>query len=122
MDPDVESNAITALDKWRSERDNAAVDEAIDQLARVAATDENLMPATINLARAGGTTGEWAQVLRDTFGEYRAPTGVAAAVGVRPRHAGEGLSDIAARLRAAPGGPPRLLIGKPGTGRPLQRR
>ena len=37
------------------------------------ASDENVMPATIALARAGGTTGEWAGALREVFGEFRAP-------------------------------------------------
>ena len=68
------------------------------------------MPATIALAHAGGTTGEWAGVLREVFGEYRAPTGVAGAVG---RHAGQ-LAQVAARVRAMAGGPPRLLVAKPG--------
>ena len=52
---------------------------ALDELRRVAESTENVMPATIDLAHAGGTTGEWAGVLREVFGEYRAPTGVAAA-------------------------------------------
>ncbi len=112
VDPEVEKATIAELEQWRAERDSGAVDAALEELARVADSDENIMPATIELARAGGTTGEWAQVLRDTFGEYRAPTGVAAAVGVRG--AGDGLADIADRLSALPGGPPRMLIGKPG--------
>ena len=68
------------------------------------------MPATIALAHAGGTTGEWGAALREVFGEFRAPTGVAAAAGAR---AG-GLADLVARNRALPGGPPRLLVAKPG--------
>jgi (2R)-ethylmalonyl-CoA mutase len=115
VDPQVESDTITDLTQWRSQRDNAAVQRALEELRSVAATDKNLMPVTIELAHAGGTTGEWSQVLRDAFGEYRAPTGVSAAVGVRQHgEVGEGLAAIAARLRHAPGGPPRLLIGKPG--------
>ena len=68
---------------WRAERDQAAVDAALAELRRVAATDENIMPATIAAARAGATTGEWAQALRDAFGEYRAPTGVGEAAARR---------------------------------------
>lgn len=115
VDPRVEHDTIEDLAQWRSRRDDAAVKTALDELHRVATTDENLMPATITLAHAGGTTGEWSQVLRDAFGEYRAPTGVSAAVGVR-RHGdvGEGLAAIAARMRKVPGGPPRLLVAKPG--------
>ena len=70
------------------------------------------MPATIDLAHAGGTTGEWAGVLREVFGEYRAPTGVAAAAGVGG--GSDGLRAVAERVKALPGGPPRLLVAKPG--------
>jgi (2R)-ethylmalonyl-CoA mutase len=76
----------------------------------VARTDENIMPASIALAEAGGTTGEWSGVLREVFGEYRAPTGVSAAVGRR----GMELAAVAERVRAIPGGPPKLLVAKPG--------
>ena len=68
------------------------------------------MPATIALARAGGTTGEWGDVMREVFGEYRAPTGVAGARGGRR----SGLQQVAEWVRSLPGGPPRLLVAKPG--------
>ena len=68
------------------------------------------MPATIALAHAGGTTGEWAGALREVFGEYRAPTGVGSAVGGR----GESLEAVRERVRSLDGGPPRLLVAKPG--------
>jgi len=110
VDPAVQEEQIAELAAWRAERDEGAVKAALDELARVAGTDENIMAATIALAHAGGTTGEWAGVLRDVFGEYRAPTGVAGAGG----HASEGLAAVAARLKDAPGGPPRLLVAKPG--------
>jgi (2R)-ethylmalonyl-CoA mutase len=70
------------------------------------------MPATIDLAHAGGTTGEWAEVLREEFGEYRAPTGVAAAAGAAG--GSDRLRDVAERVKQRPGGPPRLLVAKPG--------
>ena len=93
-------------------RDQGAVDKALDHLREVAETTENLVPATIALARAGGTVGEWAGALRDVFGEYRAPTGVGA-VSVRP---GDELQQVRARVQqaAADGGPIRILVGKPG--------
>ncbi|HEY9556229.1 MAG TPA: methylmalonyl-CoA mutase family protein, partial [Acidimicrobiales bacterium] len=81
VDPALEAQTIAEVQAWRSERDNDAVKRALDELRRVAGSDENIMPATIALAHAGGTTGEWAGVLREEFGEYRAPTGVAAAAG-----------------------------------------
>jgi (2R)-ethylmalonyl-CoA mutase len=110
VDPAVQDEQVAELEVWRAERDQDAVKRALDELARVAATDENLMPATIALAHAGGTTGEWSEALREAFGEYRAPTGVAGATG----GATDALRAIAAELRARPGGPPRLLVAKPG--------
>ena len=112
VDPAVQQQMVADVEAWRAGRDDAAVRAALDELERVARSDENVMPATIALAEVGGTTGEWAGRLREVFGEYRAPTGVAAAVGVRT--AADGLAELAQRLRNAPGGPPRLLIGKPG--------
>jgi (2R)-ethylmalonyl-CoA mutase len=112
VDPAVQDELIADVQAWRSARDADAVKRALDELARVANSDENIMPATIALARAGGTTGEWAGVLREIFGEYRAPTGVAAAAGVAG--GSQGLADIARRMRDLPGGPPRILVAKPG--------
>src|SRR6185437_13357480 len=79
-DPEVERERIAALEEWRSQRDQAAVDAALEKLAE-AARDEsaNILPATIEAAKAGATTGEWAGVLREVFGDYRAPTGVSEA-------------------------------------------
>src|SRR6185503_15376521 len=73
----------------------------------------NLVPPSIALARAGGTVGEWAGVLREVFGEYRGPTGVGSAPAGDPGD----LAAVGARMRAAAdelGGPARLLVGKPG--------
>ncbi len=111
VDPAVEQEMVDDVIAWRANRDAAAVDAALTELRRVAATDENVMPATIALAQAGGTTGEWAAALRDVFGEYRAPTGVSAAVG---RRRTESLVEVAERVKAMVGGPPRLLVAKPG--------
>jgi (2R)-ethylmalonyl-CoA mutase len=108
----VEAQTIAEIEQWRADRDDAAVDAALAELRRVAATDENIMNATIALAVAGGTTGEWAGALRDIFGEYRAPTGVAAAAGVGTLP--EDLRAVAERVKMLQGGPPRFLVGKPG--------
>jgi (2R)-ethylmalonyl-CoA mutase len=112
VDPEVEAEMIADVQAWRSNRDNDTVKRSLDELRRAAESGTNVMPATIDLAHAGGTTGEWAGVLREVFGEYRAPTGVAAAVGVG------GLStklrEVAERVKAMPGGPLRLLVAKPG--------
>ncbi|MFM8855851.1 MAG: protein meaA [Actinomycetota bacterium] len=110
VDPDVERQMIEDVRAWRSSRDNTAVEATLDELKRAAESGDNIMEPSIALAKAGGTTGEWAAVLRSTFGEYRAPTGVAAAVGKRP---GE-LAAVADFVRTIAGGPPKLLVAKPG--------
>jgi len=110
VDPQVEAEMVADVQAWRAARDSRAVDAALTWLRRAAASSENIMGPTIALAEAGGTTGEWAAVLRETFGEYRGPTGVAAAVGRRPRE----LAAVAERVKAIPGGPPKLLVAKPG--------
>jgi (2R)-ethylmalonyl-CoA mutase len=112
VDPALEAQTIAELQAWRSERDSDAVKRSLDQLRRAAESGDNVMPATVDLAHAGGTTGEWAGALREVFGEYRAPTGVAAAVGAGG--GSEGLRAIAECVKALPGGPPRLLVAKPG--------
>src|SRR5579864_4389695 len=92
VDPEVEHQQREAVKRWRAARDASAVDAALSELASVARDQhENIMPATISAARAGATTGEWTQTLRDVFGEYRAPTGVGEAAAVS--------SDAIAELR-----------------------
>jgi (2R)-ethylmalonyl-CoA mutase len=114
IDPAVEAEQKEAVAQWRSSRDQAAVDAALAELARVAETDENIMPATITAARAGATTGEWAQTLRDTFGEYRAPTGVGeAAAGGDAEDLSE-LREEVDRVSEALGRRLKILVGKPG--------
>ncbi len=117
VDPAVEAEQVAELREWRSRREQRAVDEALAELKRVARTDdENVMPATIAAARAGATTGEWAQTLRDpdVFGAYRGPTGVGEAA------AGAGDEDLEAlraevdRVSEALGRRLKLLVGKPG--------
>jgi (2R)-ethylmalonyl-CoA mutase len=117
VDPGVEAEAREALAQWRADRDQAAVDAALDEVRRIAADDsENIMAATIVAARAGATTGEWAQALRDTFGDYRAPTGVGEA-SAGPDATGpelEELRDEVARVGDALGRRIKILVGKPG--------
>jgi (2R)-ethylmalonyl-CoA mutase len=131
VDPAVEAQQVEAVRRWRSERDQAAVDEALAELARVAALggaagdgtaredwtgagEENLMTPTIAAARAGATTGEWARTLREVFGSYRAPTGVGetapASGDVELGKLREQVAALAERL----GRRPKILVGKPG--------
>ena len=110
VDPAVEAEMIADVRAWRAARDEPAVAAALHELTVAAADGSNIMDASIRLAKTGGTTGEWANALRAVFGEYRAPTGVSGAAG---RRSGE-LAAVAERARALPGGPPRLLVAKPG--------
>jgi ethylmalonyl-CoA mutase len=113
-DPEVERECIDALERWRGERDQAAVDRALEALAEAAADEScNIMPATIEAARAGATTGEWAGTLRDVFGDYRAPTGVGAAAAVDGELLGEARKRVDA-VSEALGKRVKILVGKPG--------
>ncbi len=117
VDPATEASQQDAVREWRATRDQAAVDSALAELARVAETDENVMPATIAAARAGATTGEWSQTLRDAFGSYRAPTGVGEAAGgpgAYPNHETEELVEEVERVSEALGRRLKILVGKPG--------
>ena len=110
VDPKVEKQMIKAIKTWRQSRDQGAVDRALSALSTAAEGKTNLIPPSIELAKAGGTTGEWAEALRDVFGEFRAPTGVGAASGRQ----GKLLEQVAEFVKKIPGGPPRLLVAKPG--------
>jgi len=112
--PEVEREAIEAIEQWRAQRAESEVDKALELLTAAARTDANLMEATLECARAGVTTGEWAGALRTVFGEYRAPTGVSGASA-----AGDvsGLASVRERVRSTGdelGGRLRMLVGKPG--------
>jgi (2R)-ethylmalonyl-CoA mutase len=115
IDPAVEKAAVAAIEEWRAQRDNDAVARSLATLKERAQTAENLFEATVDCARAGVTTGEWAGALREVFGEYRAPTGVSASA-----MAGVGdpeLERVRARVReteAELGERLRILVGKPG--------
>ena len=113
VDASVERGQIERLKAWRAGRDGAAVGKALAELAAAAKEDRNVMPASIACARAGVTTGEWTDALRAVFGEYRAPTGVARAVGVsdgRLDAARREVETVSRRL----GRRIKILVGKPG--------
>ena len=116
VDPAIEQQLIDDVRAWRASRDEEAVRVALDELRRVVQSrdvNDNVMVPTIALAKAGGTTGEWADALRDVFGEYRAPTGVQGGLGGRSAD----FAGLVARSRAIKekrGSPPKLLVAKPG--------
>ena len=114
-DPEVERERTEALEAWREARDEDAVIAALKEVARVAETDsENIMPATIEAARAGATTGEWAATLRDVFGAYRGPTGVGGASAGSDREILAATQARVSEVSELIGHRIRILVGKPG--------
>jgi (2R)-ethylmalonyl-CoA mutase len=119
VNPQVDADQRAALARWKIERDSAAVEKALGELERAAKTDENMMIPSIAAAHAGVTTGEWANTLRQVWGEYRAPTGVAGATVKTSRTgaAAETIDKLRSRLHdleARMGRRPKFLVGKPG--------
>ena len=116
VDPAVHDELVADVRAWRAARDESEVKHCLRDLQRAASGTANIMEPTIALAHAGGTTGEWADCLRDVYGEYRAPTGVRAAGSLDAGRDGDRarLGAIAERMRSQPDGPPRILIAKPG--------
>jgi len=115
VDEGVERGQIEAVGRWRSERDEGRVAAALSDLEAAARDDSvNVMPATLAAARAGATTGEWAGALREVFGEYRAPTGVAGAAAAPDDEALSELRERVDRVSAALGRRVKILVGKPG--------
>ncbi|MEJ6399024.1 protein meaA [Yoonia sp. 208BN28-4] len=112
-DPAAEADQMTRLTAWKAARDDAAVKQALATLRAAAIDGTNIMPPSVACAKAGVTTGEWADVIRAVFGQYRAPTGVSR----NPSNRTEGLDDIRAevdRVSAALGRKIKFLMGKPG--------
>ncbi|SEW06873.1 (R)-ethylmalonyl-CoA mutase [Aliiroseovarius sediminilitoris] len=112
-DQEAEADQIARLEQWRADRNATDVKQALENLRIAAKSGDNIMPPSIAAAKAGVTTGEWGEVMRQTFGQYRAPTGVSK----NPSNRTEGLDDIRARVDAvsdALGRRLTFLVGKPG--------
>ena len=113
VDPLVEKDQVDRLNKWRASRNQTTVENALNNLRKAALAGKNIMPASIEAAKAGATTGEWAQEMRNIYGEYRGPTGVAAGISNQT----EGLDEIRSAVDAVSdklGERLKFLIGKPG--------
>lgn len=113
VDPAVEQEQIDRLNDWRASRDNAAVTAALSALREAARAGTNVMGPSIAAAKAGATTGEWAEQMRAVFGTYRGPTGVSGSVSNKT----EGLDDIREAVNAVSdrlGRRLKFLVGKPG--------
>jgi (2R)-ethylmalonyl-CoA mutase len=113
VDPAVEAEQVTRLNAWKAGRDAAAVAKALAALTAAANDGTNIMIPSIAAAKAGVTTGEWAEAIRQAFGQYRAPTGVSK----NPSNRTEGLDEIRDRVATVTGKlgrPLKFIVGKPG--------
>ncbi|WP_281286264.1 protein meaA [Ruegeria faecimaris] len=113
VDPAVEQEQINRLNEWRTERDGAAVAAALAALREAAQSGANVMEPSIVAAKAGVTTGEWAEEMRKVYGTYRGPTGVSGSVSNKT----EGLEDLRSAVDAVSdklGRRLKFLVGKPG--------
>ena len=113
VNPKNEAEQIARLTRWRDERNAQAVKDALRDLRTAALDGSNIMPPSIAAAKAGVTTGEWGDVLREAFGQYRGPTGVSST----PSNRTEGLDDIRDQVAAVSdrlGRKLTFLMGKPG--------
>ena len=113
VDPSVEKDQIDRLNRWRRKRDEKLVSKALFNLRKAALDGQNIMPTSIEAARAGATTGEWAQEMRNIYGEYRGPTGVAMGISNKT----DGLDELRSAVDAVSdklGERLKFLIGKPG--------
>ncbi|MEL6959247.1 MAG: methylmalonyl-CoA mutase family protein, partial [Pseudomonadota bacterium] len=112
-DPEAEADQLERLEAWTKARDANAVQIALTKLKQAALDGTNIMGPSIECAKVGATTGEWAEVIRQAFGQYRAPTGVSP----NPSNRTEGLDDIRERVNAVSdklGRRLKFLMGKPG--------
>ncbi len=112
-DPKAEADQLRRLREWKADRDGDAVVKALTDLRQAAQDGSNIMPSSIACAKAGVTTGEWADVVRSVFGQYRAPTGVSG----NPSNRTEGLDDLREQVdlvSTALGRRLKFLVGKPG--------
>ncbi len=115
VDADVAERAIDGVRAWRAQRDESRAQATLDALRAAAQTSTNLVPLSIECARAGVTTGEWADVLREIFGEFRAPTGVSGAAGHAADQPGlAGVREEVRRTEEELGSRLRFLVAKPG--------
>lgn len=112
-DPKAEADQLHRLAAWKAARDPQQVRAALTALRAAASSDTNIMIPSIACARAGVTTGEWSDVIRAVFGQYRAPTGVSA----NPSNRTEGLDDLREQVNqvsTALGRRLKFMMGKPG--------
>ena len=114
IDPDLELERVSELQEWRKKRDANQVKMALENLSKAASSKENIMQASIEAAKVGVTTGEWAEVLRNIFGEFKAPTGITSSI---QSNSNDEYNDIRKRVEKISdkiGRRIKFLVGKPG--------
>ncbi len=114
VDPMEEAATVRKLKDWRTKRDGLSVERALEAVRSAAQEDRNIMPATIEAAKAGVTTGEWGGVLREVFGEYRGPTGVSLVISSGEDEGVAAVKEEVERVSQALGRTLTYVLGKPG--------
>ena len=113
VDENVARAKINSLIQYKHDRDQDTVESKLEKLKQAATNCENIMPISIECALAGITTGEWANTLRDVFGEYRPPTGTSVSVDIKDGDIEKVRKEIRV-LNKKLGKPIKILVGKPG--------
>jgi len=114
VDPRLEAGVVERIKAWRAARDAGAVEAALADLKAAAQDGRNIMEPSIVAAKAGVTTGEWSGALREVFGEYRGPTGVAIVVSTGDAEDVESVKREVERVSQVLGRTLTYLVGKPG--------
>ena len=76
VDEEAEKKQIADIKRFKSKRNNKKLKSLLNELKRTATEGKNIMEVSIKCAHGGVTTGEWSDIMREVYGEYRAPTGI----------------------------------------------
>ena len=114
LDPNLEKERISELQDWRQKRDASLVKQALENLSKAASSKENIMQASIEAAKVGVTTGEWAEALRNTFGEFKAPTGISSSIQSNHNNEYDEVRKRVEKISEKIGRRIKFLVGKPG--------
>ena len=114
LDPNLEKERVSELQDWRQKRDTSLVKQALENLSKAASSKENIMQASIEAAKVGVTTGEWAEALRNTFGEFKAPTGISSSIQSNHNNEYDEVRKRVEKISERIGRRIKFLVGKPG--------
>lgn len=113
VDDKIVSAKIDSLFQYKEKRNDELISKSIEKLKNAVINSENIMPISIECAKNGLTTGEWAGALREVFGEYRPPTGT----GISTNMDHEEIETVRDKVKVVStklGRPIKILVGKPG--------